>query len=165
MKTWLRLTLVAVSVGGGFCGVATTYPFLFSEQAHNPASAAIFIFLGLLNLYVFCSGLLFVHNPRKLDPLVVALLLQIPVISSPIFAYHFTTGLYAAAGMSDGGIFGSINLGSQSELFILSNRPWMVGMNFVPIVLLVAIWQGRSPKRMHLAAPRLPETAVPQRKP
>jgi hypothetical protein len=92
MKTWLRLLLILVSVGGGFTGAALTAQVIThpgKQQASNP------IVFGLM-LAIFCfvtvSGILFVYDPRRTKLLQLALWLQVPWISSSILLYKLLFG-------------------------------------------------------------------------
>ena len=139
MRSWLRLTLLTMTIGGGFCGIATTWQLLFSPQIQGPGLATICAAFLLLNTFVLTSGLLFVNNPQKTMPLVISLALQVPMVSSPIIAYQVVTGLGVVTGMSDGNLFATVRLGSLWEFYLLQQHPWGIGLNLVPIFLLVAM--------------------------
>jgi hypothetical protein len=105
----------------------------------------LMVFIGLYGL-VTASGLIFVHDPKRTRPLVTAIALQIPWISSPIFVYHFAAAACAAItlgtpeetgriGVHFGGssFFGAnflVRLGSNLDV------PFSVGVNVVAVVLL-----------------------------
>src|ERR1051326_185394 len=92
MKPWLRLTLIAVTVGGGFTGVAVTFQALLSPQRQPLAYVLISAFLAVF-AFVMASGLVLVHSPERTDLMIVSLALQIPWVSSPIIAYKLAAGL------------------------------------------------------------------------
>jgi hypothetical protein len=99
MSSWLRLTLVTVTVGGGFAGFAATFVSLFNNPEEGLLALLLRIaFLGLY-AYVTISGLMFVHDPRLTRHLAIALALQIPWISSPLALYLFTAGPAAIIGV------------------------------------------------------------------
>src|SRR6516225_2116906 len=98
MKTWLRLTLVTVTVGGGFTGVAITLQALLSPQQQPLAYILLLAFLALF-AFVTASGLIFVHNPQRTALLVPAIALQIPWVSSPLIAYKFAAGFQVGAAL------------------------------------------------------------------
>ena len=52
---------------------------------------------------VTASGLLFVHDPARNGPLVIALMLQVPCISSSLIVYRFAAGfdMCAAVGSTE----------------------------------------------------------------
>jgi hypothetical protein len=148
MRSRLRLTLVTLTVGGGFTCIATTTQLLCSPQVQGLAVVAICIAFILFSIFVLTSGLLLVQNPRRTKALLVALVLQIPVVSSPIIAYQFAAGLYAAVGLSEPGLNGNgvavtfwwaFRLGGQWQFNLLQPLPWSVGLNIVPIFLLCAL--------------------------
>src|SRR4051812_24958305 len=92
--TVLRLTLVTMTVGGGFTGSVFTMQMLPSVRNSAPANLVIWLGFVLLHLFVLISGLLFVHNSARVVPMLVALLFQIPLLSSPYVTYRFGDGLF-----------------------------------------------------------------------
>jgi len=144
MSTWLRLTLITLMVGGGFTGAADTSLALFSPQVEGPALVVICGTFVLLYLFVLITGLLLAHDRQRIMPLVVALALQIPVISSPIIAFRFGAGLVLPVGLGESGFFWWIRFGADWQFNLLQRLPWGVGINLVPIALLAAlVWSGR----------------------
>ena len=139
MSNWLRLTLITMTVGGGFAGVALTAQVLFSEQVSGPVLMGMCLVFTLLYLFVLISGLVFVQNPRRVMPTVVALALQIPVISSPLVAYRFGAGLHGGAGLGELGPFGWLRLGCDWQLNLLQPLPWGVGINLVAVLMLIVL--------------------------
>lgn len=139
MSTWLRLTLITMTVGGGFTGAALTLQLLLSPQVIGLALVAVCVALVLLNVFVLISGLLFVQNPLRITPLVVALAAQVPVISSPIVAFHFGAGLYGSVALTEAGPFCLVRLGSEWQVNFLQSLPWGLGINLVAALLLVAL--------------------------
>ena len=144
MSTWLRLTLVTMTVGGGFTGVVVGSEAPFTPAAKTPAFVVFAVVTFLLYLFVLIAGLLFVYDARRTTPLVVALGLQIPVISSPLVAYRFGAGLYAAVGYATTGFFLRIRFGADFQLFLLRPLPAGLGVNLTAVVLLAALsWSMR----------------------
>jgi hypothetical protein len=94
MKIWLRLALITTTGGGGFTGIALTLSLFRSQGTGFPS---LILLIGFLVLYVFVltSGLLFVRDPQRTGPLLAALAVQIPYISTPLIVYKFAAGVYA----------------------------------------------------------------------
>jgi len=68
MKTWLRLTVVVMTVGGGFAGFTGILQTLFQSHSLRPLNLLLMVlFLGLYG-YVTVSGLVFVYEPRRTGP-------------------------------------------------------------------------------------------------
>jgi hypothetical protein len=116
-----------MTVGGGFTGVALTAQLLFSPQVTGPALLAVCVVFLLLHVFVLISGLLFVHNPTRVIPLVVALALQIPYLSSPVLAYRFADGLFGGVGIAESGPFAWFRLGTDWQFNLLQPLPWRSG--------------------------------------
>lgn len=99
MKTWLRLLLVAVTVGGGFTGIVMIADLMASGNVRSAVQMVILLIFLALYAFVTVSGLLFVHNEKRTGPLSAALALQIPWISCPCFVYQFAAGLYGVVAL------------------------------------------------------------------
>ena len=141
MKTLFRLTLVTMTVGGGFAGIAMTLPMIFSTE--NRSAAVIFLMGIILALYAFvvASGLIYVQNPQRTGPLIVAFLLQVPWISSPLLVYKFTAGFQITAALIGGHPNGGFRIGSDFLISLLRPLPWGAGVNLVALaILFLLVW-------------------------
>lgn len=166
MKPWLRLTLITMTVGGGFTGFALTLQFLFKPQSQQ---LVYFLFIAVfLVLYAFvtASGLLFVLNPRRTLPLFIALGFQIPWISSPLIAYRFTAGLHATVGFVGGDFNGGFRLGSDWQFNLFQKSPWGLGVNLFAVAILTLLARAvlttnkvQQPTAAALAASSTPDKA------
>jgi len=155
MKTWLRLTLITMTIGGGFTGILVTYASLFHSTDHR--IVYYMLMTGFLGLYGFvtASGLLFVHDSRRIRPLIAALTIQIPWISTPLFVYKFTAGFYAVATIGGPREAGNVGLyfGGESLLgntfrFAFNQEiPSDIGINLWALLLVILIWRSvRTPE-------------------
>ena len=161
MKPWLRLLLVMASVGGGFAGMALTTV----EFAHAHSAVRVMLSMLFLGLYGFvtASGLIFVHDPKRTRPLVAALALQIPWISSPVFVYQFAAALCAAITLGTPeetnriGIHfgGSLFFGAHFQFRFGSSVdvPISVGVNVAALVLLFLLLRAN---QIRVQTPDLP---------
>lgn len=154
MKTWLRLTLITMTVGGGFTGVALTFLSLQTPQNRDFPNLEILASFFALYCYVIGSGLLFVRDPQKTRPMMLALATQIPRISSPVIAYNFCAGAeaffdvkVAPPGLRLGGDL--LFFGSRCHFSMLREAPWSLGVNYFALVMLVLLW--RSVRASHSA--------------
>ncbi|MGC2621164.1 MAG: hypothetical protein WA414_19120 [Acidobacteriaceae bacterium] len=94
MTTWLRLTVVTMTVGGGFLGAVVTVQRLINwgPDGFQLSSAILLtIFLGLF-VFVVASGLVFIADPRRTQLLVWALAMQLLWVSSPLLVYRIAAG-------------------------------------------------------------------------
>ena len=160
MSTWLRLTLVTLSVGGGFAGLAAIVDAMCGPAAQGVATAAIFVGFLSVFLFVLIAGLLLVQNPRRVTPMIVALALQVPIISSPVIAYRLISGLNVSAAVSEGNLVFSYRFGSFAQFNYLQQLPFALGVNFVPLALLIAtVITTPRRRRESVAIPEPPSTA------
>jgi hypothetical protein len=147
MKSWLRLTLITVTVGGGFTGVAITLQALFRP---NQPPAYYLLMLAFIAIFAFVtvSGLVFVHNPQRTELLIAALALQIPWVSSPIIAYKLAAGFQVCVALIGGRLAGGFRLGSDFQINFFQQLPWGAGVNLFALALLVLLLRaGRMPEK------------------
>ena len=72
-----------------------TVQSLFESRGQRPLSLLIIgLFLALFT-YVTISGLMFVLDPERKRPLIAALAIQIPWISSSVIVYKFAAAFHA----------------------------------------------------------------------
>jgi hypothetical protein len=155
MRTWLRLTLVAITVGGGFPLVFGMYEAFRSDLIWNsPATVALLCIMAGVAIFVTVSGLLFVHDPRCIRPMQFAIALQIPWFSSPWFAYKMVYGLSLIAflgekspngnipGLQVGGPNGYIGYQPEfgTSFFVtFAHSPFGIGINLIAVLLILMI--------------------------
>lgn len=142
MKTWLRISIIFLTVGGGFCGFAATWQVLVNalkSAPHNPTD--IFLLVVFLALYGFVTiaGLVFSQNQRKILPILISFGLQIPWISSPFLSFRFTGGLHATIGIVGGGFGGGVSLGSDWQCSLFQQAPWGVGVNLFALFMFILL--------------------------
>src|SRR5689334_8995854 len=115
MKTWLRLALITMTVGGGFTGIVLTLGLLFHSE--DPGLLHLVLIIVFLALYIFvvASGLLFVCDPQRTRPLLAALAVQVPWISTPLIVYKFAAGLHTVVAVGPAQEPGNIGIHLRGE--------------------------------------------------
>ena len=153
MKPWLRLILVTMTVGGGFAGFVSTLQSLFNSP--HMSTVNLLLTVAFMGLYAFVttSGLLFVQNPRRTGPLLAALAIQIPSISSSLILYKFAAGLemFVSLGGPErentmGVQFGwDLLLGGSWAVDLLHDHPLRVGVNIAALLPFLLLWRTLQP--------------------
>jgi general stress protein CsbA len=148
MRTWLRLTLITLTVGGGFTGVVVTLQSLFASLGQGYLNSLLTFIGSALYAFVFVSGLIFVQNQNRTRPLSVALAIQVPWISSPFLTYKFAAGSQLAlsvGNIEDGKVGFHIGtdsfLGCTFTLNLLQENRWIIGVNVVALTAFVLLWR------------------------
>ena len=149
MSSWLRLTLITMTVGGGFTGIALSLQMLSSQQIAGAEIYAIYIGFLILSLFVLVSGLVFVQNPDRFTLLAFALAIQIPQVTSQILAFRFGLGIHGGFGLSTTGPFGWVRVGGDVNFGVLRPLPWSIGVNLVALILLAALTLSVRRQRRH----------------
>lgn len=144
MNPWLRLTLVTITVGGGFAGFVIALESLLNAKGQGPLNLLILVFFVALYGFVIASGLIFVQKPRRTRPLLIALAIQVPWISLPQVVYQFAAGFHASVGIGSlqpgtfGLRFGSA-MGSTFTIMLLQDKPWILGVNVFALSILIML--------------------------
>ena len=169
MKPWLRLTLITMTVGGGFAGFVLTFEALQSGLTSHSQPALNLVIMGvflLLNAGVTVGGLIFVYSPHRTNPLIVALAIQVPWISSFLVTYRFATGfdlVLSLSGPAKGEDLAfhlgwSFFLGSSWTLSFSQEGQFGLGVNIWALVMLVLLWRSvRMPLPVHPTISTSPE--------
>jgi hypothetical protein len=147
MRTWLRFTLISMTVVGGLYGAAMTLLAFFRADAPGFGVSVLFGCILLGFVYVTAAGLLDWRKPRQVRPLIWALAIQIPWVSMPGLVYKFAAGflwaitLYATqkSGKYSSGFNIRFKVGSTSELRFLQDAPLELGVNVAALALLVLL--------------------------
>src|SRR5690242_8307557 len=150
MKTWLRLTAVAMTVGGGFAGFAVSLQTLLHPYNQKLPSPLSMIVVLVLYGYVTVSGLIFVENPSRTAPILAALALQVPSVSSPVITYFFNSGLSLFVGIGypqQAGAFALLRFdlffGSSWRFSFFQDDHWRIGVNLIALILFISTWKIR----------------------
>jgi hypothetical protein len=148
MKTWLRLLLVALTVGGGFTGLTYTLNAFGGFEKYGLAAELVGLAFMALYAFVIVAGLLFVHDLHCTRPLLVAIALQIPWVSLPVFEYHFAAGLYAAVTLGPPqlagqfvtyGLTGDLGANWKFRFASVLEGPWSLGINLFALFIYVLL--------------------------
>jgi hypothetical protein len=152
MKTWLRLIIITMTVGGGFSGFMTTSQFLFHHpEKSEPLGILLAACFCALNVFAIVSGLLFANNPRRTRPLIAVLAISIPCIVSPFINYNFATGasIVLSAGTADGpsgfNLHAAWGMGSSFEFSLMKAHRWSIGVNVFALAILVLLLRSIRP--------------------
>jgi len=152
MNLWLRLTLITMTVGGGFTGLAATCHALqssFNSHSQTPLNLLMMGVFLVLNAGVIASGLLFVCDPHRTNPLLAALAVQIPWISSYLIAYRFATGfelVLSVNGPAKGEDLAfhlgwAFFLGTSWSLSFSQEHQFGLGVNVWALTMFVLLWR------------------------
>jgi hypothetical protein len=168
MKSWVRLALVTVSVGGGFAGFAATLAALFDSQGDKVVASIFRIVFLALYAYITASGLMFVHNPRLVRPLALALALQIPWFSSPLLVYKLAAGPAALIGVvspAEAGkllvIHWQLLLAATWRFELFQGARWEVSVNLFALGLFVLLRRADGKDNSTGLAPPTSDPAAP----
>lgn len=148
-KTFARLLLVLMTVGGGFAGVlAAAGGLITTKQADLRVLFLMWIALALYSL-ITAAGLMFVQSARLTRIMLVAIAIQIPWFDLSGIKYRLSSAMYLAmtfgppkgAGRIGTYIGWSAQIGSQFQ-FRVGGGPdgdWNFGINLFAVFLFI-VW-------------------------
>lgn len=147
MKTWLRVTVLLVTIPGGVFGFVVTLRAILAGNIRGIAAVSLVVCVLLAFAFVTLAGILYWRDPKESTPLMWALAIQIPWVSLPGIVYKFVVGAYGFVGLvvthnSENysiGFSANGSLGSLFEIRILQNANIELGVNAVALALLLLL--------------------------
>ena len=139
MNVWLRRFLVVLTVGGGFAGLVLTLQGIFVAQKPFWATYAIGLIFFALYAYGIFIGIFLSEGREPIWQLLFYFALQIPFISSPLFAYRFCAGLQVTVAVIGIGLGWDARFGSEWQFAILSSAPLGFGVNLVALMIVFVL--------------------------
>jgi hypothetical protein len=135
MNIWLRRAHLVLTLGGGFMGVViTTAAFKNVGASVN----AIFLLLAIaFYAFAIAIGLRISEGHPSRSALLWFYGLQIPQISSSLFAYGLSSGLHMSLGILEHTFYWNVQLGCNYEFLLLKPAPLGLGMNIFAALMFV----------------------------
>jgi len=148
MNRLIKYFLIVTEIGGGFMGLV----FLLNK---NPMDEGVSLNLRIFSalfacLFVFgiAAGLALTEWPRRgMQMSLIYQILQIPIISSPIFTYVFFSGLRIFAGFKEGSGFVLYEFGTSVAVYVMQKDPWSISINLLALVLSAYLLVKLRPKK------------------
>ena len=139
MKPWFKWVILTVTIGGGFQGFVEVVQEFVAMQSKTPTAVILCSIIAAFFLLAIAAGLRFAGNTEHTSALILVLLLQIPLIYSPILGYELNTAVLAVLKFDGGKLGWGAQLGSDHRLLVGYDMPWGIGVNMFPVVLLVLL--------------------------
>ncbi len=146
-----RFLVLATTILGGLHGVVVTLRMFFTDGSQGVFVDLVLAAMLAVYLYVIAAGLIFWRHPNRVRPLSWAQVIQIPSISLPGLVYKCAVGLTSVVAVvfthldSEAGDKYSVgfsanwSLGSSWEVYIFKMVALEVGVNVVPLVILLLL--------------------------
>ena len=154
-KTWVRLTIVLFTVGGGFAGVAAALVALREEAVRQDPNRFASAFVPMIAFsLVTLGGLLYVYNPKRTFLPRVSLGAQIIRVTGPYGVFKFLSGaglyIFFAIGPLEGDISKHISwtadVGSELTIAHSDGPPVTIEVNLIALFLFLALRALRTKK-------------------
>jgi hypothetical protein len=141
---WFRKTITVFAIGGGFAGIVSTLKIAFGSTTWPISGWLIFASAVILYAYGIFVGLK-VNDGKIADKhVVIYFCLQLPLISSPLLLYRFTSGFQAAVGIVGKRFMWTVGVGSEWKFALLEPYPLGIAINLFPLAILFLLSVERS---------------------
>jgi hypothetical protein len=149
MKPWLRFVLFINTIGGAWAGLAAMATPLSTMEPGVANAALLAALITPFALGLYAGWLLMRAAPSAINWTRAYLVLQIPVLSSPIFGFQVISalGLGGSVGAIGAGLSTRLtftyfaSFGGGDWISIAQGAPIRIGLNLVPVVLLLLVNQ------------------------
>lgn len=139
MRRILESVLLIMMIGGGFSGAYAVLMKLIQGGFPSWESYLVFVVSFLLYVYILVAGLIFAHNKANTKHLKLALLVQVPWLSTPFLYYQFSAGANFGTRVYESGVNSFGYLGNGFQIALHPNDPWAIGVNFVALALFLSV--------------------------
>jgi len=144
---WWRRTQMLLTIGGGFLGLVMIVQSASTADRITLPSFAVVALLGLLYGYGVFVGWRYSEHPENWGSLLLYHLVQIPMVTSPVFSFIFTSGFAISVQFAGGRLGFGCNVGSTSVLSFGEMQAWSAGMNIFAAVMALALIYTHSARR------------------
>ena len=148
------MLLVSVPVLGGAWGALVASVAAYRTYSGDIRLESVSVAFLIMFIFITGSGLLYVHDPRQIKPLLIALAYQIPSVSLPMFEYQLAAGLNLAVlfgpppatgeGILSFKLIHHIGVVASYRFEHAHEGPWGVGVNLFAAFLFVVLWLSSS---------------------
>ncbi len=140
---WGTRVIGVLQIGGGFLGLTTTLELLVTRE-HSLATAIVTLVIMGVFVFGILAGLALLERRRfGIRGSQMFQLIQIPILASSLLVYRLSAGLLIGVGI--GGRETQLafvsRLGTDWELYVGADRPWLVGINLAAVAALVFLWR------------------------
>ncbi|HAS8156254.1 hypothetical protein [Vibrio vulnificus] len=141
MNKYLKGILILLLVGGGFGGLLEIIVFSLSNTSSHPLVNFIFVIGFVILSFQIYAGMVLVFNDGKITPAIISLIMQIPIIWLPAFAYQFSSGFLIYIIHQSPIIQAGWHVGDYLVLHIGPNSPFKLGfgVNIIAATLLIIL--------------------------
>lgn len=145
MNIWTKRLFLLLSIGGGYCGVVFMLLLLPQVNGQLVGYLLVSAMVATFAFGVFCGLKLIEDEERGLRLLRWFFAIQMPILSSPLFAYHLSCGAGINVSFVGWNLSMFFRFGSEMGVWILQDRPWGLGANVFAVAMF--IWTDRILKR------------------
>lgn len=153
MKRWQRRTLGILDIGGGSLGIAISV-MQVAQTGWSFSQLILALAIAMYAWGVACGVALFEDSPRAEHANFWFWLVQVPILTSPLASYLFTSGAFALVKINfwPPGYAANAMIGSQFNFSFNSSAPWGIGVNLLALGICWWLWRRLEPNHPAPAA-------------
>lgn len=140
ISTWISRIIILATIGGGSVGLLETLKIALAATALSAFAWTAFVIAVIMYGYGIFVGLRESEGKGANSHVFIYFALQVPYVSSPWVAYHFTSGLHAIVAVIGIEVGWSFRIGSEWQFAILQPYPFGFGVNLVALAILFVVY-------------------------
>ena len=139
MSLWIKRLHLVFTIGGGFAGFVLSLSNIPGVIGAGFATLVLVTAFAAFYAYAIVVGIRLVEGKPSRRHLIFFYGAQLPVLSSPIFAYQLCAGAFVNVALIGTSLNLNAQLGANFNTTLLQESPWGIGMNLVAFAMLVVV--------------------------
>ena len=143
---WLARTNLVASIGGGAIGLFAVIAALQANPSVTRFAILVYLLAAAFFTYGVVLGIRLAEGRDIRFGFLIFYGLQIPQISTSILSFHINAGANIVGQLSASGFRMSGGFGSDFSFHLWQVMPWQIGLNVLPVILLLAVAMTNRPE-------------------
>jgi hypothetical protein len=138
MNPWLRRLHLVLTIGGGFAGLAVAFTTMGDSFRQSLPDDVLIIGATLYFLCAIVVGVRLADGAASRTSLLWLYGVQVPLLSSPVIAYHLSLGAHIYVGVLGASFYWNLQFGDHYSVSLgNSDLLWGVGINLFALGMYV----------------------------
>jgi hypothetical protein len=158
MNPWLRRLHLVLTIGGGFAGLAVAFTTMGESFTQSLSDGFLIIGAALYFLCAVVVGVRIADGTASRASLLWLYGVQVPLLSSPVIAYHLSLGAHVYVGVLGGSFYWNLQFGDHYSVSLGNgDLLWGIGVNLFALGMYL-ITDRTMPSNNRLERSRVPSS-------
>jgi hypothetical protein len=136
MNPWLRRLHLVLTIGGGFAGLAVAFTTMGESFRQSLPDGFLIVGAALYFLCAVVVGVRLADGAASRTSLLWLYGVQVPILSSPVIAYHLSLGAHVYVGVLGGSLDWNLQFGDQYSVSLGNgDLSWGFGLNLFALAM------------------------------